>query len=82
MREAGIVEPGADRRWAGSYAPGVPLDIEVPEESLVDLLDSSVRRFGPLVALDFFGAETSYRALGQQVAKEWTVPSSCAPTLP
>lgn len=58
-----------DRRWAASYAPGVPLDIEVPEESLVDLLESSVERFGPLDALDFFGATTTYAELGQQVAK-------------
>ncbi len=41
----------------------------MPEESLVDLLDSSVARFGPLVALDFFGAETTYTQLGEQVAR-------------
>ena len=63
------MEPHADRIWAKSYAPGVPLDIDVPEESLVDLLDSSVQRFGPLVALDFFGAATTYAELGEQVAK-------------
>lgn len=58
-----------DRPWATSYAPGVPLDIDVPEESLVDLLETSVRRFGPKVALDFFGATTTYTQLGQQVAQ-------------
>jgi long-chain acyl-CoA synthetase len=58
-----------ERPWAGSYGPGVPLDIDVPDESLVDLLDSSVARFGPLVALDFFGATTTYTELGDQVAK-------------
>jgi long-chain acyl-CoA synthetase len=63
------VESGEDRLWARSYAPGVPLDIEVPDESLVDLLESSVGRFGPLVALDFFGAATTYTELGEQVAK-------------
>ncbi len=57
-----------ERPWASSYAPGVPLDVEVPEESLVDLLDSSVRRFGPLAALDFFGATTTYNQLGEQVS--------------
>jgi long-chain acyl-CoA synthetase len=55
--------------WAKSYAPGVPLDVPIPDESLVDLLDSSVARFGPRVALDFFGATTTYDRLGQQVAK-------------
>jgi long-chain acyl-CoA synthetase len=63
------VQPAEDRPWAKSYAPGVPLDIEVPDESLVDLLESSVARFGPLVALDFFGAITTYAELGVQVAK-------------
>ena len=63
------MESTEERPWAKSYAPGVPLDIEVPEESLVDLLDSSVDRFGRLVALDFFGATTTYLQLGEQVAK-------------
>lgn len=58
-----------ERPWADSYAPGVPLDIDVPEESLVDLLETSVRRFGPKIALDFFGATTTYAQLGRQVAK-------------
>ncbi len=55
--------------WARHYAPGVPVEIAVPEESLSDLLDTAVTRFGDLVALDFFGATTTYRALGQQVAR-------------
>ncbi|GAB2758776.1 long-chain-fatty-acid--CoA ligase [Nocardioides pakistanensis] len=59
----------AERPWAASYAPGVPLDLELPSESLVDLLDSSVRRFGDRAALDFFGATTSYARLGEQVAR-------------
>jgi long-chain acyl-CoA synthetase len=61
--------PNEEHPWAKSYAPGVPLDIPVPNESLVDLLDSSVARFGPREALDFFGATTTYDRLGQQVAK-------------
>lgn len=59
----------SERPWAASYPPGVPLDIEVPEESLVDLLERSVDRFGPRAALDFFGATTTYRQLGDQVAR-------------
>ena len=58
-----------DRPWAASYAPGVPLEIDVPEESLVDLLEASAARFAPLVALDFFGATTTYAALGELVAR-------------
>jgi long-chain acyl-CoA synthetase len=59
----------AERPWARSYAPGVPLDIEVPDASLVDLLETSVHRYGPLVALDFLGATTTYAQLGDQVAR-------------
>src|SRR5690606_16041339 len=33
------------------------------------LLESSVARFGPLVALDFFGATTTYAELGEQVSR-------------
>ena len=59
----------AQRPWLAQYAPGVPADIEVTDESLVDLLDASVARFGNLVALDFYGATTTYRELGDQVAR-------------
>lgn len=58
-----------ERPWAKSYAPGVPLDIVVPEQSLVDMLDASIERFGDLAALDFFGATTTYAALGEQVGR-------------
>ncbi|HEX6232445.1 MAG TPA: long-chain-fatty-acid--CoA ligase [Jiangellaceae bacterium] len=58
-----------DRPWARSYAPGVPLDIDIPEESLVDVFESSVRRFGDHIAMDFFGATTTYHELGDQVAR-------------
>jgi long-chain acyl-CoA synthetase len=63
------MNPAHMRPWAASYPPGVPLDVEIPDESLVDLLDRSVRRFGPKTALDFFGATTSYTQLGRQVAR-------------
>ena len=59
----------ARRPWASSYAPGVPLDIDVPEESLVDLLEVSIARFPDHVALDFFGADTTYTRLGDQVLR-------------
>lgn len=58
-----------DRPWASSYAPGVPLEIVVPEESLVDLLEASAARFAPHTALDFFGATTTYAELADQVAR-------------
>ena len=63
------MDSATERPWGRSYATGVPLDIEVPDGSLVDLLLASVDRFGPKVALDFFGATTRYGALGEQVAR-------------
>jgi long-chain acyl-CoA synthetase len=59
----------AERPWLSSYAPGVPADIEIPDESLSDLLDASVARWPSAVALDFFGATTTYAQLGEQVSR-------------
>jgi len=57
------------RPWLSQYAPGVPADIDSPDESLSDLLDTAVRRFPDHVALDFYGRETTYRELGDLVAR-------------
>ncbi len=59
----------SDRPWLSSYAEGVPADIEATEATLADLLDLSVDRFGDRAALDFYGATTTYRELGEQVAR-------------
>ena len=57
------------RLWHSQYAEGVPHEIDVTDESLCDLLDVAVRRFPDHVALDFFGATTTYRELGDQVSR-------------
>ena len=57
------------RPWLSHYAPGVPHDIELPKDSLYDLLETSVAAYGNQVALEFFGATTSYRELGEQIAR-------------
>jgi long-chain acyl-CoA synthetase len=64
-RSAGSMPP--DRPWTRHYGPGVPANLKLPEGSLVDLLDSSVRRYGNKTALEFFGARTSYRELGTAI---------------
>jgi long-chain acyl-CoA synthetase len=63
------VSEGIERIWLASYAPGVPHDIEPPTGSLADLLEESVRRFGPRPALEFFGREWTYAELGEQVSQ-------------
>lgn len=57
------------RPWLRSYAPGVPHEIEAPTRSLIDMIDDSVAKYGRLTALEFFGAGTTYRELGEQIAR-------------
>jgi long-chain acyl-CoA synthetase len=57
------------RPWLTSYAEGVPHDIDLPTGSLYDLVEASVSEFGDNVALEFFGATTSYAELGEQVLR-------------
>jgi long-chain acyl-CoA synthetase len=52
-----------------SYAPGVPSDVDVPDESLPEMLARSAERYGARVALDFFGAETTYAELAAAVSR-------------
>ncbi|WP_327028073.1 long-chain-fatty-acid--CoA ligase [Micromonospora sp. NBC_01740] len=59
----------AERPWLRSYAPGVPATVAPSDESLVDLLRDAARRFGPRIALDFFGATTTYADLHDQVSR-------------
>ncbi|GAB7052814.1 long-chain-fatty-acid--CoA ligase [Catenuloplanes indicus JCM 9534] len=58
-----------DRPWLAAYPEGVPADITVPETPLTANLDAAVARFPDRVALDFLGAATTYRQLGDQVAR-------------
>ncbi|WP_298254509.1 long-chain-fatty-acid--CoA ligase [uncultured Arthrobacter sp.] len=57
----------AARPWLASYAPGVPTTFDVPEGTLTDVLEASVGTYGATTALEFFGASTSYRELGDAV---------------
>lgn len=59
----------ADRPWLSSYAEGVPAEIVPVTETLVEMLDAAVDRYRDSVALEFFGATTTYRELGDQVAR-------------
>ncbi len=59
----------SDRPWVTGYAPGVPADIELPTGSLAHLIDESVAKYGKHVALEFFGATTTYAELGEQILR-------------
>lgn len=58
-----------DRPWLHSYAPDVPADIEPVTGGLVDLIDDAVAAYRTRPALEFFGRETSYRDLGDRIAR-------------
>ena len=53
--------------WVKNYQPGVPAEIELPTESLVQMLERSVAEAGGHPALEFFGRRTTYSELGDQV---------------
>jgi long-chain acyl-CoA synthetase len=57
------------RPWLASYADGVPDDIDPFEGSLYDLVRGSVDQYGGNVALEFFGATTTYSQLGDQIER-------------
>ena len=57
------------RPWLASYAEGVPPAIELPTGSLFDLVEASVSEFGDNIALEFFGATTTYAELGEQILR-------------
>ncbi|KGJ72056.1 long-chain fatty acid--CoA ligase [Cryobacterium roopkundense] len=53
--------------WIKNYQPGVPAEIELPSESLVQMFERSVTEAGDHPALEFFGRRTTYAELGEQV---------------
>lgn len=55
------------RPWITSYAEGVPSDLGPVSGSLVDIVQASAREFPDAVALEFFGSETTYRQLSEQI---------------
>ncbi|MFB2583391.1 long-chain-fatty-acid--CoA ligase [Herbiconiux liukaitaii] len=61
--------PYADRPWLSAYAEGVPDEIEAPSETLPEMIAASVKRYDKATALEFFGAGTTYRELGEQIER-------------
>ncbi|WP_298459674.1 AMP-binding protein [uncultured Cellulomonas sp.] len=59
----------ADRPWLRSYPPGVPADVDVPDEPLTAALHRSAQRFPDRVAVDFSGRATTYAELDREVAR-------------
>lgn len=51
------------------YAPGVPPVVEVPEQTVTDMLFEVATRYPQRVALDFFSRSTTYRDLVERVRR-------------
>ena len=63
------VNPHDSRPWLSSYADGVPAEIDEPTQTLPEMMTASVQTFARRPALEFFGAVTSYRELGEQIER-------------
>lgn len=59
----------ATRPWTDRYAPGVPTDVEVPDEPVTAALYRAAERWPGRAAIDFFGATTTYSQLVAQVER-------------
>ncbi len=55
--------------WVRHYQDGVPAQIVAPTDSLVALYERSVAEAADRVATDFFGRETTYARLGEQIER-------------
>jgi len=55
--------------WSAKRWPGVPREIDVPDESLVEALETAVARWPGRVAVDFMGETTTYQELGEAVSR-------------
>jgi long-chain acyl-CoA synthetase len=63
------VNPHESRPWLASYADDVPAEIEAPTQTLPEMMAASVSAFARRPALEFFGAVTTYRELGDQITR-------------
>jgi long-chain acyl-CoA synthetase len=61
--------PTPERPWLAAYAVGVPADITPVTGTLVDLIDDAVATHRRRVALEFFGQETTYANLGEEISR-------------
>lgn len=64
-----MTSPYDSRPWLAAYQPDVPHEIGSVTETLSDMMDMSVRAHGRKTALEFFGAQTTYAELGDQIAR-------------
>jgi len=54
-----------DRVWRKKYPAAVPAEVEIPELTLPELIDRSVRQYGDRTALIYYGAKWTYSQFWQ-----------------
>ena len=59
----------SSKPWLASYGEGVPHEIAEPSETLVDMIWNATRLYRRSVALEFFGATTTYEQLREQISR-------------
>ncbi|MDQ1292561.1 MAG: long-chain acyl-CoA synthetase [Actinomycetota bacterium] len=69
LPESAGTSPFTGRPWLSSYAPDVPAEVDIPAESLPQMLAGSAATHGSRTALVFQGACTSYTELAERVEK-------------
>jgi len=52
-----------DKPWLAAYAPGVPAEIDLPDEPLHAALAAAAQRYPSRIAIRFFGRSVTYREL-------------------
>ena len=52
-----------DKPWLAAYAPGVPAEIDLPDEPLHAALAAAAQRYPSRIAIRFFGRSITYREL-------------------
>jgi long-chain acyl-CoA synthetase len=56
-----VLDASADRVWFKHYPPGVPPTIEIPDRSLVELVQESATKYADRLAFIYYGAKWTYR---------------------
>lgn len=63
------IRPLAHKPWLDHYAPGVPDEIPEVTQTLPEMMRESANKYRNNIALEFFGAETSYRSLWRSIER-------------
>jgi len=51
------------RPWLKWYAEGVPADVEIPEKSILEMVDEAVKKWGNTTAVVFYGNKMKHREI-------------------